>query len=282
MQIWHKVLAGALLCAGCTASSAASDEPGADQRRAMIERMMAELDLGQPYFDGPIERAHELVGPPPADGSGQQERDLAMSLEALTLKDSPRWTLAMIDADLRKGKTLGPFSCAAGIALSDEATPVTAHLLRRARSDFGASTGGVKRRYQRPRPFMTNGEPSCTPEIENFLRHDGSYPSGHAAIGFGTGLLLGALIPERTSDIVARGIAYGESRRICNVHWASDTEASQVIAAATISRLWGNAEFRADFEAAREELATLDRASVPLDVESCAFEAAALGKAGRD
>lgn len=277
MKLFQGALAAGLLCIGCVAGSAAPPGEDASDREAMIARIMAELDLGQPYLDGPFERAHELVGPPPPDGSGRQERDVAMSLEALSLKDSPRWTLATIDADLRKGKTLGPFSCAAGIALSDEATPATAHLLRRTRSDFGASTGGVKRRYQRPRPFMSNGQPSCTPEAESLLRQDGSYPSGHAAIGFGTGLLLGGLIPERRSALVARGIAYGVSRRICNVHWASDTEASQVIALATISRLWESEEFRVDFAAARAELASFEAEDLAPDAEACAFEAAALG-----
>lgn len=277
MRLFHGALAAGLLCIGCVAGSAAPPAEDASDREAMIARFMAELDLGQPYLPGPLETAQELVGPPPAAGSPAMQRDETLAAEALAIQGTPRWTLAMIDADLRKGKTLGPFSCAAGIALSDEATPATAHLLRRARSDFGSSTSGVKRRYQRPRPFMSNGQPSCTPEAEGLLRQDGSYPSGHAAIGFGTGLLLAALIPDRTTELVARGIAYGESRRICNVHWASDTEASQTIAAATISRLWSNADFRSDFAAAQAELAALDRSEHAVDTEQCAYEASALG-----
>ena len=38
-------------------------------------------------------------------------------------------------------------------------------------------------RYQRARPFVENGAPTCTPEDEADLRGNGSYPSGHTAIG---------------------------------------------------------------------------------------------------
>ena len=44
-------------------------------------------------------------------------------------------------------------------------------------ADLGLSTSAIKRQYQRPRPFTTNGQPTCTPGFEKLLRQDGSYPS---------------------------------------------------------------------------------------------------------
>lgn len=163
-------------------------------------------------------------------------------------------------------------SCAAGRAIDPEATPKTAALLRKAFPDFGIATGAAKRKYMRPRPFMSNGKPTCTPKSEPGLRGDGSYPSGHSAIGYGWGLVLAELLPERTNQLVARGRAYGDSRRICNVHWLSDVEEGRIVATAVFARLQAEPAFRADLKAAREELATLP-AKPPGD---CAAEAAAL------
>jgi membrane-associated phospholipid phosphatase len=55
--------------------------------------------------------------------------------------------------------------------------------------------------------FMMNNEPVCTPEDEELLRKDGSYPSGHTAIGWAWAPILYEVFPEKTNDIIAR--AYG-------------------------------------------------------------------------
>lgn len=86
------------------------------------------------------------------------------------------------------------------------------------------------------------------------LAKDGSYPSGHAAIGFGWGLILAELLPGRATQVTARGREFADSRRVCNVHWLSDVEAGQVVAAATVARLHAEPAFRKDMDAARKEL----------------------------
>jgi acid phosphatase (class A) len=103
------------------------------------------------------------------------------------------------------------------------------------------------------------------------LRKDGSYPSGHSAIGYGWGLILAELFPDRASRLVARGRAFGDSRRVCNVHWLSDVEEGRIAAAATVARLHADAYFRKDLDAARAELA----GAKPV-TRDCAAEAAAL------
>nr|WP_255441193.1 hypothetical protein [Synechococcus sp. HK01-R] len=62
---------------------------------------------------------------------------------------------------------------------------------------------------------MVNGQPICTPEDEPALRSDGSYPSGHTAVGWGWGLILSTIAPDRSDELIARGRAYGESRSVC-------------------------------------------------------------------
>lgn len=214
-----------------------------------------------------------FLPPPPAQGSAALARDDEASRAGLALVGSPRWELATRDADLFSPAATSALSCAAGFEIGATATPALDRLLKRSLVDFGLSTGPAKKAHMRPRPFMVNGLPSCTPSHEAGLRRDGSYPSGHSAIGFGWSLVLAGLVPDRAAEIVARGRAFGESRRICNVHWKSDIEEGRIVAAAVFPLLAANPVFQADFAAARSEIATA-RSIAPR--RDCAAEAAAL------
>ena len=210
---------------------------------------------------------------PPARGSAANARDLAASRAARKLRGSARWDLATRDADLFSPSVTGSFSCAAGVEISQQSTPATDKLLHKALADLALSTSAIKRKYQRPRPFMVNKKSTCAPAMEKLLRRDGSYPSGHSAIGFGWGLILAELLPDRANQIVARGRAFGDSRRICNAHWLSDIEEGRIVASAMVARLHGDPQFRQDLEAARAELA---RPGNMPPTHDCAAEAAAL------
>lgn len=238
-----------------------------------------QLDFGHPYLAGPMPDAAQLVPPPPAEGSARLARDLEANRVALMGRDGPRWQLAARDADLSRGAVGRAFSCSLGIAISDENTPALASLLRRVTSDFGLSTSKVKDQYMRTRPFMDTGTPTCTPQEEPALRANGSYPSGHSAIGFGAGLVLASLAPDHAASLVARGRAFGDSRYLCNVHWLSDVEEGRVIATATYARLVADPAYQADVAAAKAELSALHgKAPAP---QGCHAEAAALSAAVR-
>lgn len=210
---------------------------------------------------------------PPATGSAAKARDEEGAAAAIAMQGTPRWDQAKIDADLFTPKVTDTFSCAAGFRIGAETTPRVQALLLKAMMDFGLAGYPTKNRYQRSRPFMENGKSTCTPDQEGLLRKDGSYPSGHSAIGFGMGLILADLVPERAGELVARGRAFGDSRRICNVHWLSDIEEGRIVAAAVFARLNAEPAFAADMAAARAELAE-KRASLP--APDCARENAAL------
>lgn len=195
-----------------------------------------------------------LLPPPPAPGSAEEARDLAIAAVDRKLEATPRWSLAQRDAELRGEPSVKSFACAAAVEITEQGTPITYGLLRRSLLDFGLGTYAAKQRYRRPRPFMSNGGALCTPNEEKALRADGSYPSGHSAIGFGWGLMLAGLVPGRVDALVRRGIDFGDSRAVCNVHWASDVEQGRVVAAAVFARLQAEPAFRSDFEAARAEL----------------------------
>ncbi len=223
---------------------------------------------------GGVPSSLTLIPPPPAPGSAAMARDEEAAKAALALRGTPRWDLARRDADLFTPGSVGTFSCAAGTALGPQPSPHIDALLRRAARDLALAVYPTKTRYMRPRPFMTDGAPVCTPEIDAMLRRDGSYPSGHSAIGYGWGLILAEMFPARSAELVARGRAFGDSRRVCNVHWLSDVEEGRVMASAVVARLHAEPAFRADLEDARKEVAGLGAKSAPDG--ACAAEAATL------
>lgn len=214
-----------------------------------------------------------LVPAPPAKGSKAFARDLAASKDALAAGHGARWALATSDADLQTPRATGTFSCAAGFEISPTATPAIDRLLRRTLGDLGLATYGAKTKYMRPRPFMSNGKATCTPDYEDRLRKDGSYPSGHSAIGYGWGLILAEIVPDRAGQLAARGRAFADSRRYCNVHWLSDTEEGRLVGAAVVARLHASPAFQADLNAAKGEVAAA-RATAPS--RDCVAETAAL------
>jgi len=69
------------------------------------------------------------------------------------------------------------------------------------------------------------------------LEKDGSYPSGHSAVGWAWALILSEISPAQTDAILARGRVFGESRNVCNVHWHSDVVQGRSMGASTVARL---------------------------------------------
>ena len=132
-------------------------------------------------------------------------------------------------------------------------------ILRRTLADAGLSTYEAKNHYQRKRPFMVNNTPICSPDDEALLRKDGSYPSGHTAIGWAWALILSEVFPEQSNAILERGKQFGISRNVCNVHWHSDVVYGRMMGATTISILHSNTDFIIDLRAAKEEIKALKK-----------------------
>jgi len=193
----------------------------------------------------------------------------------LALRGSPRWDMATRDAHLGFPAAAETFSCALGFEVTESTTPALYMLLRRTLGDIGLATYPAKNSYQRERPFMSNGQATCTPDDETALRKDGSYPSGHTAIGWGWALILSELAPDRSEQILARGRAFGESRTVCNVHWYSDVVAGRLVGAAAVTKLHGNRTFREGMEAVRLEIEKMSARDQPVN-PSCAIENEAL------
>ena len=241
---------------------------------------VGEFRPGSGYAKGYLDRALlpdslALLPPPPLDGSPAQRADLAAYQTARALRDTPRWRLAALDAVLKFPQAADVFSCALDMPISPASTPHLTMLLRRTLLDAGLATYKAKDHYNRPRPFVALKEATCSPGEEAALTKDGAYPSGHAALGWAWALVLTEIAPERAQAVLARGHAFGESRSVCGVHWASDIEAGRLIGAAAVARLHADALFNAQLSAARLEV-NQARAKGQRSTLDCAGEAIAL------
>ena len=216
-----------------------------------------------------------LLPPPPATGSAAFALDEEVARRTFVLRGTPRFTLALSDYDLRFPHAAGTFSCALNAPITEQDTPQLYMLLRRTLTDAGLSTYAAKDHYNRNRPFALNNEPICAPETKPELEKDGSYPSGHTAVGWAWALILTEISPEQTDAILARGRAFGENRNICNHHWHSDVVWGRFMGAATVARLHADPTFRADLEAAKAELAAV-RAKSLKPTRDCSVEASAM------
>ena len=213
-----------------------------------------------------------LVGKPPASGSAELAADEDVYRSTRQLRDTPRWSQAAKDAELRFPKAAQVFSCTLGMPISAEATPHLNMLLRRIRMDASRANDRPKDHYKRPRPFIAKGDSSCTPAEKH---HSDSYPSGHASIGWAWALTLAEIVPDRSDAILARGLEFGNSRVVCGVHWKSDVEAGRIVGASTVSRLHGDPVFRAQLQHAQREIEAARAAGAKSDLD-CAAETRAL------
>ncbi|MDP1630706.1 MAG: phosphatase PAP2 family protein [Caulobacter sp.] len=196
-----------------------------------------------------------ILGPPPAADSPRATAEMAAFRASRALEGSARWTQATADAELFGDKAHASFACAAGVAISEEKTPVLSRMMDRVLIDAGRSVSSAKAHYDRKRPLIVDDSlPICVPR-EDWMKTNGSYPSGHAAIGWAWALVLTEVEPARATAILARGQAFGESRAVCGLHFASDIIAGQTMGAATVARLHADPEFLKDLALARAEAA---------------------------
>ena len=249
----------------CESVNAAGESPNVPEPREPMMRGYLSLDS--------LPKIHELIPPPPEAGSAALAYDEEVSKKNLALDGTSRWQLATEDAN----QVSEAFSCALNAPITEKDTPLLYMLLRRVCIDAGFATSQTKQKYKRSRPFIVNNEPICTPEVKEWLRGNGSYPSGHTACGWACALVLTEIAPEYTDAILARGRAFGQSRVVCNVHWQSDVTEGRFVGAAVVARLHAEPAFCADIEAAKIELETV-RSEKIKPIGDCIAEAEALAE----
>ena len=196
-----------------------------------------------------------LLPAPPAKESAAFAADVEAFHTTRSLINTPRWIQATKDANLHFPEAPQAFSCALNAPITKDTMPNLYMLLQRTSTDASLATLAAKKNYKRVRPFVVYKQTSCTPDWEDDMKRDGSYPSGHTTIGWTWALILAEIAPDRADTILSRGYAFGQSRVICGVHWQSDVTAGRVIAAAVVAKLHSDPVFRAQLAAAKKELA---------------------------
>jgi acid phosphatase (class A) len=216
-----------------------------------------------------------LLPAPPARESAAFAADREAFLTTRPLINTARWKQAAKDADLHFPEAPQAFSCALNAPITKGVMPNLYILLQRTSTDSSVAVSAAKKYYQRVRPFVEYKQTSCTPDWEDNMKRDGSYPSGHTTIGWTWALILAEIAPDRADAVLLRGYAFGQSRVICGVHWQSDVTAGRVIGAALVARLHADPVFRAQLEAAKKELAAAWAKGLQPAID-CQAEAAAL------
>ncbi|GAB6853469.1 acid phosphatase [Asaia astilbis] len=209
---------------------------------------------------------------PPALGSAAQADDDRIFKATRLLAGTPRWALATSDADLHPQAFLSHYSCAAGFTLDLAKAPHLAQIMTLAAKAETVRTSEEKHHWNRLRPFIGNDAPLCVARSPELTKSP-SYPSGHTIAGYSTALVLSALLPERSAQLLQRGRVMGESRIVCGVHWASDVAAGYQAAGAFAVAILQDPAIRDLLPEARAELLAMQQANVQPDPKVCAVEA---------
>jgi acid phosphatase (class A) len=214
-----------------------------------------------------------VLGPPPSPGDPQWQADGEIFRQTRSLERSPRWDLAVKDAHYDGDTELKDFACAMGLDLNGRDDAALLDVINGAVRVAGRFGAKAKAEYDRPRPYHGSGHRPCLDPDD-----EASYPSGHAAAGWTYGLLLSELAPDRADQLMGRARAFGESRVVCGMHWASDVDAGRRGADTAIAFLHGDKAFRDDLDAARTHLQSRRRTGKPPNPAQCAAEAEAVAK----
>jgi acid phosphatase (class A) len=187
------------------------------------------------------------LAPPPAAGSPAALEDMRTVLAVQAARTPAEDEAAKADAD----RSVFRFTDALGPNLSPATLPRTAAFFTRVAQFDKAIVKTAKSYWQRPRPSVMSSEvhPLSVEKAD-----DWSYPSGHATFGYTTAALLAHMLPEKRVAIFGRAEVYAQHRVVMGVHYPSDVEAGRVAGTVIAAQLMDDPTWRADFNAARDEL----------------------------
>jgi acid phosphatase (class A) len=189
----------------------------------------------------------ELLPPPPAEDSAEQQADLAAVLEAQRAAHADG-SIAHAVADVQQ--SCGRFSDALGEDLTSQRDSKVLAFLDQTASRGALISGPAKRYWKRTRPYAFSaaverlGDMSpqwqSPPAIDvggtakagsritaDALAHS-SYPSGHATFGTLCTILLAAMVPEKRAALFARNLDYEHSRMVMGAHFPSDLASGSI------------------------------------------------------
>lgn len=215
--------------------------------------------------------AMATIPPAPKAGDPRNDLDWAIFKATRSMEGSERWALAQNDDNYRPVALLKDYSCSVGVELTVENTPTLARILARTTADASTAAQRAKEVYQRTRPYLHNAGNICV-ERSDSLSTSFDYPSGHASLGWVSGLVIAQLTPDRATPVLARARAFGESRVVCGVHNMSAIEAGRTNGASVFAALQASPDFQAAMTTAKAEVAAARASGKTPDAAACAKE----------
>jgi acid phosphatase (class A) len=223
------IYAVALVCLGQTSALSLSDRP---------YLVATDADFGN------------LLPPPPVDGSVIDQRDMQAVLDTQK-RLTPEW-VASIRADVeysiyRFGNEIfGP-------SFTKDRYPLVGAFFDKINNDSRVGVRPIKDKYKRLRPSQANKEVKILPDVPAPATGP-TYPSGHCTFGAQSAFLLSMMVPEKKTELFARGWQFGEQRIASGLAYPSDCEGGRIGAAVMVTLMLQKPEFKADFEAVKAEI----------------------------
>jgi acid phosphatase (class A) len=210
------------------------------------------------FLDSAEVNPAQLLPPPPTDGSAEQQREMAEVKRVIQSRSKERHDQAVWDA---RHEDPTPFVAVIAPGVDLAKLPATAKLLADVLNDQTVATSQAKQYFKRKFP-ITAAMPADSFEDwtcdEKVRRPEAlplrSYPSGHATMAYTFGVVLSALVPEKSQAILSRSASYAYSREVCGDHYHSDVEAGHVLGTTLGVLLVHNAALKPEIDAAKAEL----------------------------
>jgi acid phosphatase (class A) len=188
--------------------------------------------------------------PPPAAGSPRAQAELA-ELKRYQAEATPAERAAAATDDGHEDGSI--FGVALGPSWDLSKLPATDKMVREIISSEGPFSNIAKKEFHRDRPWLVDAAiQTCVPHKPS--EDHASYPSGHATVGYGMGVVLANLMPSHAQAILGRSAQFAENRMVCGFHFRSDIVAGQQLGTVLAIRLMQNPQFQNDMAAARTEL----------------------------
>ena len=185
---------------------------------------------------------------PPANDSKQTQDEIAELLQIQKSRTPEQAAAAVADAQ----EEVWRFADVMGPKFSADKLPVTSAFFERIAATEGAVVDPAKDFWKRPRPHMISDQ--IQPIVKK--SKSGSWPSGHATLGYLMATLLADMVPEKKEALYARASQYAQNRVIAGIHYRSDTVMSRTAAALIAQKLFESTEFSTQFAATQKELRT--------------------------
>ena len=211
-----------------------------------VTSLPARAEDAKPYITAKELDLTKFLAPPPANDSAQTKTELAEILTIQVTRTPEMVARAQADAE----ENVWRFADVLGPKFTKEALPKTEAFFARVAETEGAVVDPAKDVWKRPRPHLYSN--LVKPVVP--LSKSGSYPSGHATVGTLMAIVLSNMVPEKRAELMARGWEYANNRVIGGIHYRSDIEAGRIAGSLIAEAIWSQADFAAEFAAAKAEL----------------------------